>query len=68
MKDDHDPNLITSKRAAQIVQPPMTVAAFRKAADRSRELREARTKIGGIYLYDREKVINWAATAKRNRS
>ena len=60
--------MITSQEVVKLIKPPMSLAAFRKAATSKKELREARVKVHeSLYLYDKEKVLEWAKNTKRRR-
>jgi hypothetical protein len=61
-------NLMTSQEVVKLIKPEMSLHAFRKAAASQKELREARVKVhDSLYLYDKDKVLEWAKTAKRRR-
>jgi hypothetical protein len=67
-------NMITSAEAVKMINEsgvskiPMSLHAFRKAATQQKGLLEARVKVhDSLYLYDRNKVLEWAKTAKRRK-
>jgi len=68
MSDQMPDRLMTSQEVVKLIKPPMELSAFRKAATQQKALREARVKVhASLYLYDRDKVLEWAKTARRRR-
>jgi hypothetical protein len=67
-------NMITSAEAVKMINESgvskveMSLHAFRKAATTQKELKEARVMVHkSLALYDKDKVLEWAKTAKRRR-